>query len=275
MGCNSEKQIDIQGHRGCRGLLPENSLPAFEKAIDLGVHTLELDIAISKDNQVVVSHEPYMNPVICHTPNGKEISDSLGMSYNLYKMNYDEIKHFDCGSKFHPIYPNQENIKTYKPLLSEVFQLVKSKDSDVKFNIEIKSEPDYYDVYTPQPDVYVKLVLDEIEKYRMFNRVNLQSFDLAILEEIKKQSPKMRVALLVDEDEGISTKLNQMSYKPEIISPYYKLIFGQLVEEYQAQGFEIIPWTVNKKQDMEQMISWQVDGIITDYPNRLIEILKK
>jgi glycerophosphoryl diester phosphodiesterase len=274
MSCDSEKQIDIQGHRGCRGLLPENSLPAFEKAIDVGVHTLELDIAITKDRQVVVSHEPYMNPIICFNAKGEEIPVSSELKYNLYEMTHKEIKQFDCGSKYHPRFPDQEKFKTYKPLLSEVFDLVKAKDSYVNFNIEIKSEPDYYGVFTPQPDDYVRLVLDVVNEHNMFNRVNLQSFDLAILEEIHKQSPEMIVALLVDENEGISTKLNQMSFKPEIISPYYKLIFRQLIEEYQSKGYKIIPWTVNTEKDLKQMISFQVDGIITDYPDRLIKLIE-
>jgi glycerophosphoryl diester phosphodiesterase len=157
MSCNSEKEIDIQGHRGCRGLLPENSLPAFEKAIDLGVNTLELDIAITKDNKVVVSHEPFMNPVICYNLEGKSIPDSLEKYYNLYKMNYEDIKEFDCGSKFHPRYPKQVKLKTYKPLLSEVFDLVTSKNSDVKFNIEIKSELSYYVIMTDYSDRLIKM----------------------------------------------------------------------------------------------------------------------
>jgi len=274
MSCNSKKQIDVQGHRGCRGLLPENSLPAFEKAIDLGVHTLELDIAITKDRKVVVTHEPYMNPVICKTPNGEDIPEALGTTYNLYKMDYEEIKKFDCGSKIHPTYPDQKKIKTYKPLLSEVFDLVKSKNADVRFNIEVKSEPEYYGIFTPLPKVYVELVLDEIIKNDMYNRVNLQSFDLKILEEIKKQSPKMKVALLIEEDEVIDDKLKSMSYQPEIISPYFKLLTAETIKAYQKQGFHIIPWTVNNEEDMKQMILLQVNGIITDYPNRLLEILK-
>lgn len=275
MSCNSKKQIDIQGHRGCRGLLPENSLPAFQKAIDLGVNTLELDIAITKDNKVVVSHEPYMNPTICLNPKGEDIPDSLKMTYNLYEMTHEEIKAFDCGTKFHPTYPKQEKFKTYKPLLAEVFELVKSNNSNVKFNIEVKSEPAYYGVYTPQPNAYVKIVLDEIKKHGMFNRVNLQSFDIAILEEIKKESPTMVVALLVDENENILTKMNKMSYKPDIISPYFKLLTEEAINAHRVKGFQIIPWTVNKEEDMKRLISWQVDGIITDYPNTLIEILEK
>jgi len=274
MNSNTKKEIDIQGHRGCRGLFPENSLPAFEKAIDLGVHTLELDIVISKDSKVVVSHEPYMNPIICLDAKGENIPDALVINYNLYKMNYDAIKQFDCGSKFHPKYPNQEKLKTYKPLLSEVFDLAKTKNSEVKFNIEIKSEPNYYGIFTPQPKAYVKLVLDVIKKHEMINRVNLQSFDIAILEEIKKQSPTMKVALLVEDNETIEDKLNELSYEPEIISPYFKLLTLEAIKDYQRKGFQIIPWTINKEDDMEQMILWEVDGIITDYPDKLIEILK-
>lgn len=274
MSFNSKKQINIQGHRGCRGLLPENSLPAFEKAIDLGVNTLELDIAITKDNKVVVSHEPFMSRTICYNPLDEEIPESMDKKYNLYEMKQNEIKAFDCGSKFHPAYPNQEKLKIYKPLISEVFDLIKTKKSDVKVNIEIKSKPEYYGLYTPQPDAYVKVVLDEIMEHQMFDKVNLQSFDLTILEEIKKQSSKMIVALLVDDDENIKDKLEMLSYKPQIISPYFELLTAEVVENYQSQGFQIIPWTVNSESNLKQMISWQVDGIITDYPDRLIKILK-
>lgn len=272
MSCNSEKQLDIQGHRGCRGLYPENSLPAFNKAIELGVTTLELDIAITKDNEVVVSHEPFMRRTICFNPKGEEIPEEMDMKHNLYEMTHSEIKQFDCGTKLHPTYPDQKKLKTYKPLLSEVFELAKTKNPDIKFNIEIKSKPEYYGIYTPQPDEYVKIVLDEIEESGLFSNVNLQSFDLVILEEIKKQSPNMSVALLVDEDETIATKLEKLSYKPEIISPYFRLLTSEIINEYHAQNYLIIPWTVNEEQDMFKMLRWNVDGIITDYPDRLIEI---
>jgi len=272
MSCNSEKQLDIQGHRGCRGLYPENSLPAFEKAIALGVTTLELDIAITKDKEVVVSHEPFMSRTICFNPEGEEIPEDMDMKHNLYEMTHNEIKQFDCGTKLHPTYPDQKKLKTYKPLLSEVFELAKAKNPDIKFNIEIKSKPEYYGIYTPQPDEYVKIVLDEIEESGLFSNVNLQSFDLVILEEIKKQSPNMPVALLVDEDETIQTKLEKLSYKPEIISPYFRLLTSEIINEYHSKDFLIIPWTVNEEQDMFKMLRWNVDGIITDYPDRLLEI---
>ncbi|MUU79636.1 glycerophosphodiester phosphodiesterase [Winogradskyella sp. HL2-2] len=277
VSCNPEvKQIDIQGHRGCRGLMPENTIPAFEKAIELGVTTLELDIAISKDNKVVVTHEPYMNPLICRDAKGEVIPDSLETHYNLYKMNYNEIKQFDCGLKNHPRFPEQQKIKTFKPLLSDVFDLVKRKNSDVKFNIEIKSEQDYYNIFTPEPKTYVALVLNELKRNDMLSRVILQSFDIKILRQIRKQSPKTEIALLVDEHEEIWDKISKLDIvkSPEIISPYYKLLDEKKVRNLKAENFKVIPWTINEEKDMEQMIKWKVDGIITDYPNRLNNVLK-
>ncbi len=273
--CNSPRSIDVQGHRGCRGLFPENSLPAFEKAIDLGVNTLELDLAISKDRKVVVSHEPYINKLFCLNTLGEEITLEEEKVYNLFKMNYQQIKAFDCGTKQYTRFPDQQKIKTYKPLLSEVFDLAKAKNSNVKFNIEIKADPKYDNIYTPEPKEFVRLVLNLIEQYGVFESTNLQSFDIRILEEIKKQAPKMRLSLLVDENETIEDKLSKLSFIPEIISPYFGLLDAKTIHIYQSKQIQIIPWTVNSEKDMQLMIDYQVDGIITDYPNKLIEILEK
>ncbi|MCA0151611.1 glycerophosphodiester phosphodiesterase family protein [Winogradskyella vincentii] len=274
MSCTKHPEIDIQGHRGWRGLFPENSMPAFKKATELGVNTLELDIVVSKDKKVVVSHEPFMNPLICLDPKGEEIVNDEVLGYNLYNMDYAQIKEFDCGTKFHPDFPDQTKIKIYKPLLSDVFKLVKSNNSEVKFNIEIKSEVEYYGEYTPHPKEYVSIVIEELKKSGLITRVNLQSFDLNILEEIKVQYPKMVVALLVDEDEIINDKLSILTYKPQILSPYYKLLNPKNVSKFQSEGFDIIPWTINEEEDLKYMIKLKVDGIITDYPDRLIKILE-
>jgi len=229
MNCTTSHQIDIQGHRGCRGLMPENTLPAFEKAIDLGVHTLELDLVITKDRKVIVSHEPYINRLFCLDTLGKEIFLKDSISFNIFEMTYQEIKEFDCGTKEFSRFPDQQKIKTHKPLLSEVFQLVEAKNSEVKFNIEIKADSIYDDIYTPKPDEFVRLVLEIVNEYDFFEITNLQSLDVRILEEIKRQSPNMKVALLVDEFEVIESKLSRLSYSPEIISPYYKLIDKEIV----------------------------------------------
>lgn len=262
------KMIDIQGHRGCRGLFPENSMIGFEKAIELGVHTLELDVVISKDKKVVVSHEPFMNHEITLDVQGNPISKNDELNYNLYQMSHDSIRQYDCGSKHHPRFPNQEKVKVSKPLLSEVIQMAEAKtDKTIRYNIEIKRTPSNDEIFTPKVAEFVRLVIYVIQKHDLNNRVNLQAFDLETLEEIKKQAPSIKIALLVDGGESIDEKLQQLSFSPEIISPYYKLLTQENIENYKKKRFLIIPWTVNKKSDMLQLIDWNVDGIITDYPN--------
>ncbi|WP_411767725.1 glycerophosphodiester phosphodiesterase family protein [Winogradskyella sp. A3E31] len=275
MGCQPNKGLDIQGHRGFRGLYPENSLIGFEKAIDLGVTTLELDIAITKDNEVIVTHEPFISRKICLNPKGEIIDEKFDMQYNLYKMTHNEIKLFDCGSKVHPDFSEQEKIKVYKPLLSEVFDLIKQKESDVRLNIELKSDPSYYGYFTPKPKDYVTIVLNTIEENGFLDKVNLQSFDINILEEIHSQHPSMKIALLIDGNESIEEKRDQLSFKPEIISPYFLLLHKELVVSLQEEGYKVIPWTVNTESELKGMLNFRVDGIITDYPNRLFTILNE
>lgn len=272
MSCDSKTKLDIQGHRGCRGLLPENSLPAFQKAVELGVTTLELDVVISKDKKVVVSHEPYMNRTICYDTTGAEILNDK--AFNLYQMTYHQIKAFDCGSKTHPRFNGQKNMKTYKPLLSEVIGLADSLNPKIRYNIEIKANPQEYNISSPEPKEFVQLVMDVVNSHDITKRSNLQSFDVNILNEIKKQTPDIEQALLVEGGESIDTKLKALNFKPEIISPAFELLTTENVKGYQKEGYRVIPWTVNRLKDMESMMTMGVDGIITDYPERLIELTK-
>ena len=274
VSCHPNNHIDVQGHRGCRGLLPENSLQAFKKALDLGVNTLELDLAISKDHLVVVSHEPYMNHEIALDTLGQPISEVNETSFNLYNMSYSQIKKFDCGSKMHPRFPNQKKVKVYKPLLEEVFKLAENESKQtINYNIEIKSLPEYDTVFTPEVNEFVSLVLAELKQFNVEQRTVLQSFDIRALEAVKTQNPSIVTSLLVDENEDIFIKLNELSYKPEVISPYYKLLDKSLVQSLQAKGYKIIPWTLNEKDDINLMIAYGVNGIISDYPDQVIELL--
>ena len=273
ISCESKKSvaIDVQGHRGCRGLMPENSIPAFKEALDLGVNTLEMDVVISKDKKVVVSHEPYMNHEIALDVDGNEISKEDERSYNLYHMTYDSIQRFDCGSKQHPRFPNQKNIKTSKPLLSEVIRISEEiSNKTIHYNIEIKSNPIYDGIYSPEISEFVSLVFRAIKSKQIRDRITLQSFDLRALEEIRNQDPQISVALLVDENESISEKLASLSFKPEILSPYFKLLNSRNVKKYQVDDIKVIPWTVNTEDDISLMSSYNVDGIITDYPNLIL-----
>lgn len=274
LSCAQEQPLDIQGHRGARGLMPENTIPAFEKAIELGVTTLELDVVISKDNQVVVSHEPFMNHAISLNADGNSISSETERSYNIYAMTYDSLRLFDCGSKIHPEFPLQEKIAVSKPLLSEVIDMAEARSNNtIKYNIEIKSKPEYDGIYTPQVETYVDLVIDLIKSKGITTRSTLQSFDTRALELVFSKTRRIKIALLVDEDESILGKYSSLSFKPDIISPYYKLLNQQAVTDLHKKGIEVIPWTVNEIADMNLMIDFNVDGIISDYPNRVIQLL--
>lgn len=266
--------MDIQGHRGCRGLHPENSIPAFIKALALNVTTLELDVVISKDHKVVVSHEPFMNHEIALDPFGKAITQHSELSFNLYAMTYDSIKKYDCGSKTHQRFPFQQNEKVYKPLLTEIIDLAeKQSNHKIFYNIEIKSKPEYDDIYTPKVIAFIDLVIDVIQNKDVVDRVILQSFDLRALEAIHLKNTVVRLALLVDENEQIESKLDTMSFKPDIISPYFKLLTKDIVTEYKENGFEVIPWTVNTEEDISAMMRFGVDGIISDFPDKVIALV--
>jgi len=270
--------IQVQGHRGERGNLPENSIPAFLGALRKGVDVLELDVVISKDQQVVVSHEPVMLPLYMLTPEGDSIATEDAEKYNLYTMDYAEIKQFDGGSKGNVRFPQQQKMKTYKPLLSEVFDTVAATIKaeglkPVKFNIEIKSVPEEYDVFQPQPEAFVALVMQVIQKYTMEAQVNVQSFDPAILEVMHKNYPDIELAYLVGENSYAENKTN-LTFQPEIYSPYFKLLDSSEVAQIRKDGLKVIPWTVNEPEDIEQVIALELDAIITDYPERVLEQLK-
>jgi len=270
------KQIDIQGHRGARGLYPENTLRGFTEAVKLGVNTLELDIVISADKQVVVSHEAWMNEDFCSLPDGTRVEN--GKKYNLFQMTYAEIKMFDCGKRGNPEFPNQEAIPSYKPLLSEVITTIENYTREnnlapINYNIELKSEPED-NLFNPPAEIFVDLVTSEIKKYHLGHRINIQSFDVRLLKEMRKKDPVMKIGLLVENKDSLGTNLSQLGFLPGTYSPEFVLVDTALVEEVHRFGMKIVPWTVNEKKDMEKFLSMGVDGIISDYPDRLIELLK-
>ncbi|EAQ49746.1 MULTISPECIES: glycerophosphodiester phosphodiesterase family protein [Leeuwenhoekiella] len=270
--------IQVQGHRGERGNLPENSIPAFLGALRKGVDVLELDVVISKDQQVVVSHEPVMLPLYMLTPEGDSIPQDKEKEYNLYQMDYAEIKQFDGGSKGNVRFSQQQKMKTYKPLLSEVFDTVAASIKEeglkpVKFNIEIKSVPEEYDVFQPQPEAFVDLVMGVIQEKQMEEHINLQSFDPAILEVVHTKYPEIELAYLVGENTYAENK-TKLSFQPEIYSPYFKLLDTAEVAQIHKDGLKVIPWTVNEPEDIDAVIALKVDAIITDYPERVLEKLK-
>ncbi|MDT0688025.1 glycerophosphodiester phosphodiesterase family protein [Autumnicola psychrophila] len=271
-----ELQAQVQGHRGDRGNFPENTVPAFLSAVKKGVDVIELDVVISKDKKVVVSHEPFMHSLYVLTPSGDSISEVRQESFNVYKMSYDSIKRFDSGSKGNRLFPNQQKQKTYKPLLSEAIDSVEKYIAEnnlkpVSYNIELKSSEDKYGNYQPAPEEFVNLVMVVIQNKNIEQKMNLQSFDVNILNEIHKSYPEVETAYLVY-TEGIQKNLAFLDFQPEIYSPHYELVKDiAFVDSIKSMEMKLIPWTVNEEEVIEKMIELDVDGIITDYPERVLK----
>jgi glycerophosphoryl diester phosphodiesterase len=281
IACSADKnvtQMDIQGHRGARGLMPENSIEGFIKAIDLGVTTLELDLIVSKDNQLIVSHEHFLSPEFCNDLNGNRIEEDT--IFNLYELTAEEIKQYDCGSLPHNRFPDQEKLRTYKPTLNEVFDKVESYLSEnslplVNYNIELKTSPETDSVFHPSPEVFSDLVYQLITERKLWDRVNIQSFDFRTLKYFHENCPNVKLAVLIEHEASWNKNLEELGFTPEIYSCYFQLLSREQIKQIQDSGMKVIPWTVNEVADIEKMIEWGVDGIISDYPDRVIEIQTK
>ena len=269
---SSAQTIDWQGHRGCRGLMPENTLQAFEEAMKYPVTTLELDVVISKDKKVVVSHEPWISDKICLNENGKEFRDNSMPTYNLFEMDYSSIRQFDCGVKPNESYPYQQKIKAHKPLLSEVFERIEALDPEgsMRFNIEIKSAPEGDGKFHPEIEEFTDLVVALVREYVTEERFTIQSFDFRVLEYCRETYPGIKLAMLVESGTVIEN-LDQLSFTPDIYSPYFRKLNKKEVELCHSKEIKVIPWTVNTPSGIRKMLKMGVDGIITDYPNLIAQ----
>lgn len=274
-GKNQQVQaIEVQGHRGDRGNFPENTIPAFISAVKKGAAVLEMDVVISKDQKVVVSHEPFMSSQYMSDPQGRPIKKENEKSYNLYEMTYDSIKKFDSGSRGNAAFPAQQKMKTYKPLLSEVIDSVenyikRNKLKPVKYNIEIKSEKEDYGKRQPQPALFSAMVMQVVKDKGIDQKINIQSFDREVLNRMHKMFPDTKIAFLVAEGTFLQN-LAKLDFVPEIYSPNHKLLNKEEVASIRSLKIKIIPWTVNEDKDIEHMLMLKVDGIITDYPEKIL-----
>lgn len=284
MGCSNQKTLqgsplmakvfDKQGHRGCRGLMPENTIPAMLHAIGFGVTTLEMDISITKDKKVILSHEPFFSHEITTKPDGGFINASEEKKYNIYQMTYDEVKTFDAGMKVHPRFPRQEKMKVSKPLLSDVIDAV-NKDMMTRrrpfplYNIETKTLPVSDNVYHPAPGEFIELLMAVIKEKRIEELTTIQSFDFRTLQYLHTHYPEMRTAMLIEESDkrGLDVQLKALGFTPHIYSPAYGLVNSDLIKKCHEKNILIIPWTVNDKTKIIELKKMGVDGIITDYPD--------
>jgi glycerophosphoryl diester phosphodiesterase len=262
----------LQGHRGCRGLFPENTLPAFQHALDIGVQVLEMDVVISADGQVVVSHEPYMNARYASHPSGNPVTKAEEANLNLYQMTYAEIKRFDVGKRGNTFFPEQKPMNVFKPLLSEVLELGevyrKKTGKRIYYNIEIKSYSADYGKYQPLTVKEFADVVQRIIRAHVPNEfVIIQSFDLSVLSYYHRNFPEVRLSALV-ESETPKYVLDTLGFTPSIFSSNYRYLTDATIRFCQAMGMLVIPWTINSTEEMEHFIQLGVDGIISDYPDR-------
>lgn len=262
-----------EGHRGTRGLMPENIIPSMYKAIDHHVNTVEVDVVISKDKKVVISHDVYFHPDITTTPDGKWLDNKEAPQHLLYTMDYDSIKKYDVGLKPHKDFPQQQKIPAYKPLLGE---LVDSTDAYAKnlgvpiiYNIELKTNPVYDGSKQPPVEETVDLVMQVVKEKKIEDRCYLQSFDFRPLQILHRKYPNITTAVLIsDKDKRtFEQQLTDLGYTPEMYSPHYSLVTPELVSKCHQRNIKLIPWTVNTVEEMKTLKEFGVDGIITDYPN--------
>lgn len=283
--------LDLQGHRGARGLKPENTWPAFEEAVKHGMTTLELDTVLTKDNKVIIHHDSETNPTICQKKDGTQI-----VSTSLYDLTLAELKQLDCGTKKNPKYPEQVPVPgTELITIEEFFTLVANLEKKnpnrpkLRFNIETKFPND--DKATLSSDKvrdHVSLLVQAVEKAKAVDRTTIQSFYVQALPIVKEKNPKITTSALFSLTyfQGAMMKLGfgngtrenalkkTLEVKADIISPYFLYVTKEFVQEVHSQKISIIPWTVNEREEMKRLIDAGVDGIISDYPDRLIQVIK-
>lgn len=272
-GENVISMVSVQGHRGARGVRPENTLSAFRFALEKGVEIIELDLGITKDLIPIVAHDPLLNPVICRARDGKPLAANLP----LFSLTLAEAQALDCGSQKNPRFPQQVPVPGEKmPSLAEVFDWLNSETNEaakkVELNIEIKFVPAGVGQIHPTADVFVKSVLRVIQEKGFSERVMIQSFDHSVLRAVRKQDPKMRISALFAENAVDYLAIARM-LKANFISPNHHWITRPEVQALQKSGIGVAVWTVNEERDWQRMLELGVDSIITDYPEELARYL--
>ncbi|MBI5596012.1 MAG: glycerophosphodiester phosphodiesterase [Elusimicrobia bacterium] len=261
----------VHGHRGSRGTRPENTLAAFKEALRVGVDVLELDLAVTKDDVLVVTHDPRLEPEICLGPDGKP-----GKPVPIRSLTLAEVRGYDCGSLKNPRFPRQVPAPGEKvPTLAEVFELVaKTKGAEkVQFNIETKIFPAYPEA-APAPDDFAELVIAAVAEAKLTERVIVQSFDRRTLEAVKAVQTKLRTAQLTS-DNLVDFAALASGGNLDFISPDYQWVTKADVDELHRMKVEVAPWTVNDEAGWAKMVELGVDAVITDYPEDLVAWLKK
>jgi len=289
--------FDIEAHRGGRALFPENTLVSFANALSMGVSTLELDIGVTRDGVIVVSHERGLNPDLARGPDGAYVAPP-GIPF--VQLSLEEVKKYDVGqirpgSAYAAQFPDQHTVPGTKiPTLKELLDLVRrSGDANVRFNIETKIDPDHPDE-SPDPARFVALLLDLVGAEKFADRVMVQSFDWRTLQLVQKRAPEIPTVYLTVQsgksptvspdkatgwtagfdpaEHGHSIPRTIKDAGGAIWSPHFGDVSPALIAESHGLGLKVVVWTVNKEADMARLIELGVDGIISDHPDLLRKV---
>jgi glycerophosphoryl diester phosphodiesterase len=265
--------MDVQGHRGTRGNLPENTLPAFKRALEIGVDTLELDCGVTKDGVVVIHHDRRLNPDVARGPDGKWVT---APAPTIYSLTFEQLQAYDVGrirpgSEYAKRFPNQKPVDgTRVPKLADLFAM--TKDSKVRFNIETKLLPTHPDE-TVGPEALARALIAEFRKAGMARRAVIQSFDYRTLKIVEREAPEIETVYLTEAKDSDPAQVRALGAK--IWSPDMKAMTPEKIAQAHKLGMRVVIWTANEPTEIEKMIDAGVDGIISDYPERVIDVLKK
>ncbi|WP_220100767.1 glycerophosphodiester phosphodiesterase family protein [Chitinophaga oryzae] len=268
------------GHRGTRGLMPENTIPAMYKGLETGSNTIEFDVHITKDGQVVVYHDASFTPSYTTMPDGKDIPAAERSKYTFYQMNYADIRRFIIGEKPYAAFPEQERLRSYAPLLGEMIDSVehytkKHHLPPAYYLLEVKSSEKTDGTEQPSPEEYMKIMMAVKQLKPLGHRLLIQSFDMRPLQVLHKTHPHIRLGFLTgDKNVTFEQNMQQLGFTPTFYNPHYQLVTPELIKKCHDKNMLIVPWTVQEPQEMKQLKAMGVDGIITDYPNRLEQAIK-
>lgn len=278
---SSGHRPEVHGHRGCRGLLPENTWPAFQRALVLGVDALELDVVVSQDGQVVVSHEPWLSAKLGRGPQGERIDPAHERHYNIYRLPYATIAQCTVGEWPHPDFPTQQPVLSHRPLLRDVLHQAESWCQQhgrpaVRYSVEIKSSPAGDGLFHPAPAEFVRLVLAELRAGSVMARTTLLSFDPRVLQAARHMQPNLALCfLLEDQLPAVAELFAELGFEPSTLGTDFQLLSATTVQAIRTAypALRLVPWTVNSSAALRLVLSWQVEGITTDYPDRLLALL--
>lgn len=284
ISCNPNNQqntnpphFDEQAHRGGRGLMPENTIASAKMAIDYGC-TMEMDLQMTKDKKIIVSHDPYINSKFALTPEGDTMSVEESKSRLIYHMPYDSVARYDVGSKTYSDFPRQQKMHAKKPLLSSLIDsaeaYAETRNHTNFYNIEIKSSPGNDGKTYSSLEEFVDLTMAIIENKNIESRTMIQSFDIRALNQVHENYPGVKTSYLVSgsNKESVKNYIEQLGFTPDIFSPHFSIVTEDMVNAFHQLNVLVIPWTPNAAEEIQSLKDMGVDGVITDYPDLFAQI---